>query len=582
MVGHPAAARHFEAVELAVEVRGVAQDTDAAQLERWIESRHRVAAGTGHRARRLVGRRNVVGRCHQRRIGRRTLRERLVEVAVVAVDVVEVHREPLTNLTARADDELVGRVVLQVGIDRVRRRRQRRVGRVPVAGYRLEVGEVAVGRLHFVGLDDTVAVEVDPGVSHGHRTRDVDLARHAAVADLPVVTSVVGADERLVVALQVVGEPEARREVVERDTRVDAAERKRRQQVRQDRVCRDRRGARRLMVVVVADSELRRQPPVRHRVLHVERVVQQIRHRVAVARQRDRAAGCDACRAGVAVVGRLGRETRRRVAARVRDGLAVGVLPVGAELDGVIGAELRRQEVVAVEADLVHGPDVDALRGRTAVESVDTINVGCTVVSDGSWKPRMKLLPTCERTARRSGSDRLRPTDRRTCKSATGLSAGNFNTEARGHRVLNVGRLDRVQVRCVARVALLGRHAVEQRQLVALEQLDFTLQIRRLEHREVGVQAVVDVLDVGGERRRGILIRLALRRRLIEADHAGLDVLLPVAAPDPGLARLDRPAHFEAVVVDVLDRVARGRALRALILGDVVGFERVVGVVEAR
>src|SRR5207237_8284882 len=65
--------------------------------------------------------------------------------------------------------------------------------------------------------------------------------------------------------------------------------------------------------------------------------------------------------------------------------------------------------------------------------------------------------------------------------------------------------------------------------------------------------------------------------RLVEVDDADLDVLLAVAAPDPGAAGLDRAAHLEAVVVDVLDRVARAGAVVPHLVGDVVGPERVVG-----
>ena len=55
----------------------------------------------------------------------------------------------------------------------------------------------------------------------------------------------------------------------------------------------------------------------------------------------------------------------------------------------------------------------------------------------------------------------------------------------------------------------------------------------------------------------------ALRRVLVEADHADLDVLRAVAAPVPQLALADRAADVEAVVLDVLDRRAGAGALRA-------------------
>ena len=55
------------------------------------------------------------------------------EVAVPAPDVVGADGEPGADLAIDADDELVGRVVLQVRIDRVGRDRVGRVGRGPVA-----------------------------------------------------------------------------------------------------------------------------------------------------------------------------------------------------------------------------------------------------------------------------------------------------------------------------------------------------------------------------------------------------------------------------------------------------------------
>src|SRR5581483_6736743 len=63
---------------------------------------------------------------------------------------------------------------------------------------------------------------------------------------------------------------------------------------------------------------------------------------------------------------------------------------------------------------------------------------------------------------------------------------------------------------------------------------------------------------------------------------ADADVLPPDAAPRPGLALLDRAAGLDAVVLDVLNRVARARALQPLRVGEVLAFELVVGDVEAR
>src|SRR5690242_5578807 len=58
------------------------------------------------------------------------------------------------------------------------------------------------------------------------------------------------------------------------------------------------------------------------------------------------------------------------------------------------------------------------------------------------------------------------------------------------------------------------------------------------------------------------------------------DVLLAEAAPDPGAAALDRAAGFDAVVLDVLNRIAGGRAPLAHVVGDVVRAGVLVRVVE--
>src|SRR5207302_6916515 len=54
------------------------------------------------------------------------------------------------------------------------------------------------------------------------------------------------------------------------------------------------------------------------------------------------------------------------------------------------------------------------------------------------------------------------------------------------------------------------------------------------------------------------------------------------AAPHPRLALLQRAADFDAVVLDVLDRIAGAGALRAKRVGDVVRFLLLIGDVEAR
>src|SRR5436190_23463229 len=85
---------------------------------------------------------------------------------------------------------------------------------------------------------------------------------------------------------------------------------------------------------------------------------------------------------------------------------------------------------------------------------------------------------------------------------------------------------------------------------------------------------------------------LARRRRLIEVDDTHVDQLLADAAPDPGLALLEWTAGLDAVVLDVLNRIAgrcatggvsRREALLTLRVGDVVRLEAVVGdVIAAR
>ena len=107
--------------------------------------------------------------------------------AVPAPDVVGADREPGADFTIDAEDELVGPVVLQIRIDGVRRGRRSRRRRVPVAGQRQVVGDVAARDDDLVRLDELVAVRVDPRIAELTRRDRVDLAGDAAGADLAAV-----------------------------------------------------------------------------------------------------------------------------------------------------------------------------------------------------------------------------------------------------------------------------------------------------------------------------------------------------------------------------------------------------------
>ena len=151
------------------------------------------------------------------------------------------------------------------------------------------------------------------------------------------------------------------------------------------------------------------------------------------------------------------------------------------------------------------------------------------------------------------------------------------------HADLAVGRLERPKVRGVARVAHLLGGVEEHRDLVVRERLHRHLRVVVVQQRRVAVEAVADVLDrdggrVGGQRR---LHRLARRVALVEVVDPDVDVLLAVAAPEPRAPPHDRAAGLEAVVGDVLDRVARRRALPAQRVVHVDGLELLVGEVVA-
>ena len=120
------------------------------------------------------------------------------------------------------------------------------------------------------------------------------------------------------------------------------------------------------------------------------------------------------------------------------------------------------------------------------------------------------------------------------------------------------GGLDRAQVAGVARVAHLLRPGVLEVEAVVLERHAGDLPVVVVQRRQVGLETVAQRLGVGE------CAGSAARRRdgrsgvvLVEADHADLDVLRAVAAPEPRAALADRAADLEAVVLDVLDRRCR-------------------------
>ena len=95
------------------------------------------------------------------------------------------------------------------------------------------------------------------------------------------------------------------------------------------------------------------------------------------------------------------------------------------------------------------------------------------------------------------------------------------------------------------------------------------------------LRAGVHISDWRRERNRRVLEGLAGRGRLVEVQHADVDELLAERSPDPRLPLDEGTTNLEAVVLDVLNRVARRRALDTLRVGDVLRFELVGGAVEA-
>lgn len=106
-----------------------------------------------------------------------------------------------------------------------------------------------------------------------------------------------------------------------------------------------------------------------------------------------------------------------------------------------------------------------------------------------------------------------------------------------------------------------------ERGLVRRGPLVLALGVVRLECRQIGHQ-IVPVVPIAA--------------RFDEADHADADVLIPDGAPEPRAIAQNRPADFAAVVLDVLNRIARAGALRLQLGRDVVALDVVVHHVEAR
>ena len=254
----------------------------------------------------------------------------------------------------------------------------------------------------------------------------------------------------------------------------------------------DDAGRERLIVnAVEPHAELRRQAAERVRVLHVGGDVQQVVDGVAVAIQIDLASGG---RQRAVVVDAV-READARESAHVRQRRRVRVAPVAAEL----AARDRRQasaghEVVRVERQTVHRPDEHLLIRRPAVQTgrdddrrlnVDQfgrVDVEHEVVAD------VRALQIDQQTI---AHDPL--VAELVGRVRTGVPP--VLAERRWHRALRRGRLDRVEVRGAARVALLLREVVEERQLVALKSCTSPFRLVVCSSVEVGVQAAVDVVD---------------------------------------------------------------------------------------
>src|SRR4030095_5213715 len=139
-------------------------------------------------------------------------------------DVVGAGREPEADLPIEADDELVGAIVLHVGIDRIGRLRVRRVVRIPVAGGDGQEVPATVANVDFVRLDELVAVRVVPRIPEARARHRIDDSGDAAGPYLTPVHRPVRLDDRLAIALQVVGQTDARRDVVELDARISTRE----------------------------------------------------------------------------------------------------------------------------------------------------------------------------------------------------------------------------------------------------------------------------------------------------------------------------------------------------------------------
>ena len=147
---------------------------------------------------------------------------------------------------------------------------------------------------------------------------------------------------------------------------------------------------------------------------------------------------------------------------------------------------------------------------------------------------------------------------------------------------LDVGGLERTRIAGVTRVAdLVGEVAVPG-EGVAREEQRAALDVVVVEHRQVGVEAAVELGHRQLLRQRIGRVDRAARHLLEEVDDADLDVLLGVGTPEPRPTLPDRTATLDAVVLDVLDRRAGAGALRAQFLGQVGRTEFLIGDVVAR
>ncbi len=322
MVGQPLAARQLDAVVGAVVVRDVRLGRDAGQLDVRLEVGDRRAQRAGRAARGRDGDRRIVRPGPRDAVVRTPPRAVREAVLVAAPDVIGADGESRADFAVHADDEFVRLVVLEIRIDRVRSRHCAGVGRIPIAGQGEEFRRI--GSLYLVRLHHGVVIEIDPGIPDGDRTDRTHLARHATDADLAPVHRVVRSHQRLAVALHVEREAEPRREVVEDDPRIDAAERDGRQQRRNEGA--GPHGGREQVVVIPIEpeTELRRQAIVRVRVLNIRREVRETADVLPVARQADLATRGSRC--AVVRIGQFG--SRREASRRVSTGVAVALAEV--------------------------------------------------------------------------------------------------------------------------------------------------------------------------------------------------------------------------------------------------------------